>query len=154
MHEFCPEGFQRRHPKATKIHRVPLTSLGPNDEWSGDGHDKLCKIGMAIYGIRDKASGMWLGLWVVPNNRLNVVVAYLYLSLVEELGGDTTLPESSYAMSYLPQVSHCRVLRIVDQKRQLNMHLPTCCGTDPILIDLTYSCSNCIALSASSIIRK
>ena len=93
MHEFCPEGFERRHPKATKIHRIPLMSLGPNDEWSGDGHDKLCKIGMAIYGIHDKASGMWLGLWVVPNNRLNIVVAYLYLSLVEERGGNVTILE-------------------------------------------------------------
>ena len=93
MHEFCPEGFSRRHPEATKVHRVPLMSLGPNDEWSGDGHDKLCKIGMAIYGIRDKVSGMWLGLWVVPNNCLNIVIAYLYLSLVEECGGDVTILE-------------------------------------------------------------
>jgi len=40
-----------------------------------------------VYSFRDKASGYWLSLRVVPNNRLNVVVTYLYLSLVEEKGG-------------------------------------------------------------------
>jgi hypothetical protein len=87
MHEYCMEGFQCRHPEACKVVHVPLTSLGPNDEWSGDGHDKLKKIGMAVYGIRDKASGKWLSLKIMPNNRLNIAVAYLYLCLVEELGG-------------------------------------------------------------------
>lgn len=87
MHEFCPEGYQRRHPRHSKIKRSPLSSLGPNDEWSADGHDKLMKIGIAVYGFRDKASGKWLSLKVVPNNRLNVVITYLYLSLVEERGG-------------------------------------------------------------------
>ena len=29
----------------------------------------------------------WLGLWVVPNNRLKLAVAFLYLSLVKELRG-------------------------------------------------------------------
>ena len=55
---------------------------------SGDGHDKLASIGFPIWGIRDKFSGKWLGLWVVPNNRLKDVVAYLYLSLIKELGGE------------------------------------------------------------------
>ena len=87
MHEFCPEGYLRHHPCSSKIPRTPLTSLGPNDEWSADGHDKLNKIGIAIYGFRDKASGYWLSLHIVPNNRLNVVITYLYLSLVEEKGG-------------------------------------------------------------------
>lgn len=96
MHEHCPEGFQRRHLEAHKVVRVPLTSLGPNDEWSGDGHDKLKKIGMAVYGIRDKASSKWLLLKVMPNNRLNIVVAYLYLCLVEELGGYNKVINHSY----------------------------------------------------------
>lgn len=87
MHEFCPEGYLRRHPCHSKTVRTPLVSLGPNDEWSADGHDKLVKIGIAIYGFRDKASGYWLSLRVVPNNRLNIIIMYLYLSLVEEKGG-------------------------------------------------------------------
>ena len=62
-------------------------ALGPHNKWSGDGHDKLIKIGYAIWGIHDKWPGKWLELWVVPNNCLKVVIAYLYLSLIEELGG-------------------------------------------------------------------
>ena len=87
MKNLDPEGFQKRHPSAKKVVRTQLTSLGPNDEWCGDGHDKLNKIGIGIYGIRDKFSGFWLGLWAVPNNRLGDVVAHLYLCLVEEKKG-------------------------------------------------------------------
>lgn len=90
MHDFCPEGYIQRHPCHAKMPRIPLVSLGPNDEWSADGHDKLKKIGIAIYGFRDKATGYWLSLRVVPNNRLNIVITYLYLSLVEEKGGEIT----------------------------------------------------------------
>ena len=87
MHEFCPDGYVRRNPLNMKIKRSPLSSLGPNDEWSADGHDKLIKIGIAAHGFHDKATGKWLSLRVVPNNRLNLVITYLYLSLVEERGG-------------------------------------------------------------------
>lgn len=93
MHDFCPEGFLRRHPRHAKIVRTPLTSLGPNDEWAADGHDKLGSIGIAVYGFRDKASGYWLSLRVVPNNRLNTIIMYLYLSLVEEKGGEMDIFE-------------------------------------------------------------
>lgn len=87
MHDEDPDGFVKRHPAAKKIPRVPLTSAGPNDEWAGDGHDKLNGIGIGIYGIRDKASGYWLGLWATPTNRDGKIVAYLYLSLVAKHGG-------------------------------------------------------------------
>ena len=81
------EGFSVREPSAKKVRRGVLISLGPHHEWSGDGHDKLSKIGFPIWGVRDKWSGKWLGLWVIPNNRLMLAIAYLYLSLVAELGG-------------------------------------------------------------------
>ncbi|KAF8591787.1 hypothetical protein K439DRAFT_1326192, partial [Ramaria rubella] len=82
-----PKGFALRDPMAKKIHRVPLVVLGPNYEWSADGHDKLSSIGFPVWGIRDVWSGVWHGLWVIPNNRIGIAIAYLYLSLVEELGG-------------------------------------------------------------------
>lgn len=85
-----PEGFEHRDPVAKKIQRKPLTAAGPNHEWSGDGHEKLAALGFPVWGIRDKWSGKWLGLWCVPSARHKVVVAYLFLSLVHELGG--TLP--------------------------------------------------------------
>ncbi|KAF9461875.1 hypothetical protein BDZ94DRAFT_791699 [Collybia nuda] len=82
-----PEGFRKREPEGKKVHRTQLISLGIHHEWSADGHDKLSQIGFPIWGVRDKYSGKWLGLWVVPNNRLKDAIGYLYLSLVKELGG-------------------------------------------------------------------
>ncbi|KAL7278869.1 hypothetical protein ACG7TL_006700 [Trametes sanguinea] len=87
MHLLDLAGFTRRHPTSKKKHRAALVVLGPDHEWSCDGHDKLSGIGFSIWGTRDVWSGKWLGLWVVPNNRLKVIVAYLYLSLVKQLGG-------------------------------------------------------------------
>jgi hypothetical protein len=86
MHRYAPEGFIDRHPTAKKIVRTPLTSAGPNEEWSGDGHDKINKLGFGIYGIRDKASGKWLGLWLVPNNRKGEMVGYLCNSVKHLIG--------------------------------------------------------------------
>ena len=82
------DGFDLREPTAKKIVRGQLVALGPHDEYSCDGHDKLVKIGFPIWGIRDKWSSFWLGLWVIPNNRLKDAVAYLWLSLIEQLGGN------------------------------------------------------------------
>ena len=76
--------FFLRAPTAKKTHRSPLVALGPHHEWSADGHDKLTSIGFPTW---DKWAGKWLGLWIVPNNRLQLAVAYLYLSLIFLLGG-------------------------------------------------------------------
>ncbi|PPR07995.1 hypothetical protein CVT24_002686 [Panaeolus cyanescens] len=91
MQKHAPEGFASRAPTAAKHNRTQLVSLGPHHEWSGNGHDKLVKIGFPIWGVRDKWSGKWLGLWVLPNNRLKAAVAYLYLQLVEEQKGELFL---------------------------------------------------------------
>ncbi|KAG2030973.1 hypothetical protein BDR03DRAFT_936513 [Suillus americanus] len=82
-----PEGFVTRQPTSKKLSQKPLVVLGPHHEWSGDGHDKLTQIGFPIWGIRDVWSGKWLGIWVLPNNRLKKVITYLYLSLCHQLGG-------------------------------------------------------------------
>lgn len=82
-----PEAAAARNPTAHQIRRVPLTSDGPNDVWCCDGHDKLTKYGFAIWGMRDKFSRKWLGLWVIPNNRIALVVAYLWLTVVRKSGG-------------------------------------------------------------------
>lgn len=85
-----PKGFLLREPSAKKVHRGVLFCLGPHHEWSADGHDKLTSIGFPIWGVRDKWSGKWLCLCVVPNNRLHRAIAYLYLKLVEKLEGKQT----------------------------------------------------------------
>ena len=87
MHVLDPEAFADREPSAKKVHRVALVALGRNHHWSGDGHDKLVKIGFPVWGIRDMWTGKWLGLWTVADNRIKLAIAYLYLSLVAELGG-------------------------------------------------------------------
>ncbi|KAJ6609275.1 hypothetical protein B0H10DRAFT_2438663 [Mycena sp. CBHHK59/15] len=88
MHDFEDEGFSKRHPHAKKkLFRTPLTSVGPNEEWSMDGHDKLNNAGFGIYGIRDKWSGNWLHYRVVPSNRYAAVVGVLFLECVKKHGG-------------------------------------------------------------------
>ncbi|KAG1871660.1 hypothetical protein F4604DRAFT_1881097 [Suillus subluteus] len=82
-----PEGFMARQPTSKKLSWKPLVVLGPHHEWSGDGHNKLTQISFPIWGIHDVWSGKWLGIWVLPNNRLKDAIAYLYLSLCYQLGG-------------------------------------------------------------------
>jgi len=64
-----------------------VSSTGPNGLWYCESHDELCKYGFAIWGLRDKFSNKWLGLWVIPNNQLSHVIPYLWLTLVRDLGG-------------------------------------------------------------------
>ncbi|KZS95046.1 hypothetical protein SISNIDRAFT_452364 [Sistotremastrum niveocremeum HHB9708] len=87
MKAHAPEAFQERHPASKELHRTILSSLGPDDEWSLDGHDKLNEAGFGIYGIRDKWSGKWLSARVVPSNRYAAVVGVIFLELVKEVGG-------------------------------------------------------------------
>ena len=85
LHE--PEELDRRDPGAKKIHRTPIVPVGIHERWSGDGHDKLYKIGFPIWAVADFATGNTLGAWVLPSNRFAVLVAYLFLTLVEKYKG-------------------------------------------------------------------
>ncbi|KAF5319802.1 hypothetical protein D9611_012894 [Ephemerocybe angulata] len=87
MHIYCPEGFEMRSPNTKKVYRIKKGPVGIHERWAGDGHDKLNSIGFPIWALIDDATGKWLGAWVVPNNRLGPVVAYLFLKKIEEYGG-------------------------------------------------------------------
>ncbi|KAH9921377.1 hypothetical protein B0H21DRAFT_701632 [Amylocystis lapponica] len=87
MHEHDREGFELREPTSKRIFRCPKYPIGIHERWSGDGHDKLNKIGFPIWAVVDDATGKWLGAWVVPSNRLGHTVAYLFLCLVEKFAG-------------------------------------------------------------------
>ncbi|KDQ11750.1 hypothetical protein BOTBODRAFT_176943 [Botryobasidium botryosum FD-172 SS1] len=87
MKTHADKAFEARKPHHKKPARIPLTSIGTDEELNADGHEKLSPIGFPIWGLREKFSGKWHGLWVVPNNRKMEVIASLYLSLVYELGG-------------------------------------------------------------------
>jgi hypothetical protein len=90
MHAHNPDGFIQRGPNAKKILRFPKNPLGINERWSADGHDKLNRIGFPVWAVVDDASARWLGLWVVPSNRLSDIILYLYLLLIEKMGGTLT----------------------------------------------------------------
>lgn len=90
MQDFAPEGFQNRAPGRKVIHRTPLVSLGPNEEWSMDGHDKLAKAGFGIYGIRDKWGSLWLHYRVLPSNRYAVVIAIVILECIKKIGSESS----------------------------------------------------------------
>jgi len=82
-----PVAVLYRRLGSKKRTRVSLTADGPHHQWSIDGHDKLTKLGMPIYGIRDKWTGYLISLEIVPNNRRSATVAQLYLNCVLEYGG-------------------------------------------------------------------
>ena len=91
MHIQDNEGFQLREPTAKKIPHVIKNPVGIHEHWSGDGHDKLYNIGFPIWAIVDDATGKWLAGWVVPSNRLGLIIGYLYLCTVEKFGGKPVL---------------------------------------------------------------
>jgi len=64
-----------------------MTFEGPNDAWWCFGADKFPRYDFAIWGLRDAYSQKWLGLWVIPTNRLEVIVSYFWLKTVREVGG-------------------------------------------------------------------
>ena len=92
LHE--PEGFERQTPGSKRIRRTPVVALGIHERWSADGHDKLYSIGFPIWAVVDFGSEKILGGWVVPSNRLGVVIGYLFLTLVYKFRG-----LSSYAVT-------------------------------------------------------
>jgi len=87
LHE--PEGFECRNPGSRKVHRTPIVPLRIHERWTADGHDKLYSIGFPIWAILDFGSQKALGAWVpvVPSNRLAIVIAYLFLCVVEKYRG-------------------------------------------------------------------
>ncbi|KAF5379743.1 hypothetical protein D9615_005816 [Tricholomella constricta] len=87
MHDFADESFDKRMPVSKQIKRSPLTGIGPDEEWSMDGHDKLRVAGFDIYGIRDKWSGKWHYYKVVPSNWYAAVVGVIQLECIKKVGG-------------------------------------------------------------------
>jgi hypothetical protein len=87
MHIHAEDGFTMRDPTSKKILRVVKANYGIHERWSGDGHDKLYAIGFPIWAVVDDATSKWLGAWVVPSNRLGVIIGYLCLLLIEKFQG-------------------------------------------------------------------
>ena len=54
-----------------------------SNRWDEDGHDKLYRIGFAIWAVVDDASSKWLGGWVLPTNRVGYLIACVIISCGE-----------------------------------------------------------------------
>lgn len=70
--------------------RSTLVSVGPNAEWSVDGHDKLRVMAVDIYGIRDVHTGRHQHYVVLPSNRFAEVIGVVQLQCVKKVGGKST----------------------------------------------------------------
>ncbi|KAG8820853.1 hypothetical protein FRB91_006307 [Serendipita sp. 411] len=83
-----PQQVINRHPRARAVHRHGLHSIGPNEEWSVDGHDKLVTtMGIGIWGAVDKFSRLVVSHFAVPNNRLADTALACYILLIQKAGG-------------------------------------------------------------------
>ncbi|KNE93214.1 hypothetical protein PSTG_13390 [Puccinia striiformis f. sp. tritici PST-78] len=80
-----PEGVERRSKRVLK--RRVFDVEGPDFIWSADGHDKLKKFGLTIYGFIDAWSRKVLGIFVHTTNNNPRHIGYYYLQLVKEVGG-------------------------------------------------------------------
>ncbi|RXK42187.1 hypothetical protein M231_00544 [Tremella mesenterica] len=90
MKEYAPEGLQSRRPGSKKVARFPIISVGPNEQWSIDGHDKLSSYGIGIYGIRDVYSGRLLALQAMPSNRRSEDVHCIFVDTVLKVSRTTS----------------------------------------------------------------
>jgi len=70
MQEVDPVGFIRRSPGGgVRVQRVAMWGVGPWNQLSVDGHDKLRAFGIYIYGWRDNFSGYVMHLYMGRSNR-------------------------------------------------------------------------------------
>ncbi|PLW44925.1 hypothetical protein PCASD_09126 [Puccinia coronata f. sp. avenae] len=85
LRDIDPEGMTARLRKTCK--RRVFRTHGPNHVWAIDGHDKLKRFGITVYGFIDAWSRKILGLFVhITNNDPRHVGVY-FLQLVSKIGG-------------------------------------------------------------------
>jgi hypothetical protein len=87
MHLHAPKGFNAREPTTKKILRILKVPIGIHEQWSGGGHDKLYSISFPVWLVVDDVTGKLLGSWIILSNRMGIIIAYLFLCLVEEMSG-------------------------------------------------------------------
>ncbi|KNE96042.1 hypothetical protein PSTG_10619 [Puccinia striiformis f. sp. tritici PST-78] len=80
-----PEGVEARlcHACVRRVYRV----FGPNHIWACDGHNKLKKFGICVYGFIDAWSRKILGMFVHTTNNDPKHVGVYFLHLVSKIGG-------------------------------------------------------------------
>ena len=84
-----PAAVVGRHPFTKRKHATGVWSIGANEEWCVDGHEKIQKsMGIGVWGIVDKFSRLEIGLWAVPNARVRELTTALYLRAAKKKGGE------------------------------------------------------------------
>jgi hypothetical protein len=89
LSQLDPEGCLQRRCK--KLRRRTYSNKGPNFLWHADGYDKLKPYGFPIHGCIDGYSRRVLWLKVGTSNNNPSVVAFHFLSAVEELKGTPSI---------------------------------------------------------------
>ncbi|KAA1069486.1 hypothetical protein PGT21_026274 [Puccinia graminis f. sp. tritici] len=85
LREIDPEDMAARLRGVCK--RQTYQTNGPNHIWSSDGHDKLKRFGLTIYGYVNAWSRKILGMFVHVTNNDPRHIAVHFLQLASEAGG-------------------------------------------------------------------
>ena len=80
-----PVGVDNRSKRVLK--RRVFKTPGPNYIWSADGHNKLKKFWITLYGFINAWSHKILGIYVHVTNNNPCHIGYYYLQLVKSCGG-------------------------------------------------------------------
>ncbi|KZV93195.1 hypothetical protein EXIGLDRAFT_674296 [Exidia glandulosa HHB12029] len=103
-----PQAVASRSASYRKKHTAGLWSIGPDEEWSFDGHEKLCKeMNLPIYCGVDKYSRFILGLYVVARHQQPDVGAAIYALCVDKHGRSPIQSVTDMG----PETSHMAVLQ-------------------------------------------
>ncbi|TYJ54765.1 hypothetical protein B9479_004520 [Cryptococcus floricola] len=94
--ELYPDRAAARTFGQRNIPRRPIALFnGSNEQWSGDGHDKLRDWGFCFYGWRDVYSGQIITMCVLPSNRHPQNTHWVFLQAVLTVGGKSFPPPCS-----------------------------------------------------------
>jgi predicted transcriptional regulator len=85
LKEIDPEGLAQRLRKTCK--RRVFRTHGPNHVWACDGHDKLKRFGICIYGFIDAWSRKILGMFVHVTNNDPKHIGVYFLRTAAKAGG-------------------------------------------------------------------
>jgi len=85
LHKHAPEGVESRTHEAGRRKRRPyFITKGPNWSWSMDGHAKLSRWGIEIYGCIDSYSRFMLWLYVGHSATTQISVAKQFLDCIRK----------------------------------------------------------------------
>jgi hypothetical protein len=125
LHQHFDAEFEKRFiGMKPAIERIPLDCMGPWHQQHCDGHEKLSHLALGmgdvslpIYGFKDQYSAFVPLLVVLPNVRLAIIIAHLYLDYVELHGCKCANFPLYSCLTYAAdiQVFHFNLLQIRDR---------------------------------------